>query len=577
MAKAAERQDAKRVVVHAPVIIDYRGIGKLVAAVLASLQSKRPKAKAMGPDLPVLFVDDEPEVLKALVRTVEAFAWPVKSAPGPREALLLLEREEFGVVVSDFRMPGMDGIDLLARVREQWPDTGRLLLTAYADQGTLERGINEAGISRFVRKPWRRDVLMRALTEARHENRIRREHAILTERVRNRNEELSYVNQLLQSRVEEGDRAINSFRRRWDVALNAISDPILILGPDYRLEGANLAAAAIAQQSLEELEGQKCHALLFGFGKPCVGCPLAAGYGRISVTRVGATAYFDARAYRLPGESDSHLCVYRDITREVRFEIEATQMEKMAAMGRLAGNVGHEINNPLHGILSFVQLAQKPGVPEDKLARYHEVIYECAMRCRDIVHALKDFSRQAKPDELRQIDLGEVVNKALVLFGHISKVEIRKREFESAVRCYGNANQLQQVVVNLLQNAIDASPQGAFIEVGVEVQGDDLVVAVDDAGPGVPDEIRARIFEPFFTTKPEGVGTGLGLAISHKIMTDHHGSLRVSAAARGGARFEARLPVSGPEAPQAALATTSADGPNAPPSVDDKTLAEERP
>jgi two-component system, NtrC family, sensor kinase len=495
-------------------------------------------------DLPILFVDDEPEVLKALLRTVQHYGWPAESAPGPLAAFERLEAQEFSVVVSDFRMPKMDGIEFLARVREQWPDPERVLLTAFADEGALERGINEAGISRFLRKPWKREVLTNVLGQSMRESRIRREHAILSERLRNRNEELSYVNCLLQNRVDEGDRVITTFRRRWDVALNAISDSVIILGPDHHIEGANSAAANLAKTSAEEMEGSKCHSLLFGCPKPCNGCPLASGSGRLSVTRDKTERDFDARAYRLPGAGESFICIYRDITREVAFESEAQQMEKMAAIGRLAGGVAHEINNPLHGILSFVQLAQKPGVAEEKLERFHEVIYECAIRCRDIVHGLKDFSRQAKPTEEHvAVDVGEVVKKALVLFGSVSTVKISERNDAPDARCLGNRNQLQQVVVNLVQNAIDASPKGGAIEVSLARLAGELVVSVEDQGRGVPPELRERIFEPFFTTKPEGVGTGLGLAISHEIMREHKGTLRVATATLGGARFEARLPL----------------------------------
>lgn len=492
--------------------------------------------------LPILVVDDEEEVLKALRRTVEHEGWAVTTAGGPEQALELIETQEFAVVVSDYRMPKIDGVELLVRVREKWPETERVLLTAYADEGALERGINDAGISRFMRKPWKRDVLVSVLRQALDQSRIRREHAILLERVRNRNEELVYLNQRLQSQVEASDQAIMSFRRRWDVALNAISDGIIVVGAELRIEGANDAAAALAGQPLEELEGQRCHEALFRNSQPCQGCPLESGAARLTVRRDGRDRFIDARTYKLPGGQVSHLCVYRDITREVAFEAEAAQMEKLAAVGRLAGGIAHEINNPLHGILSFVQLAQKQGVPPDKLARYHEVIYECAIRCRDTVQSLKSFARQPQPAEQRILDPAEIVKKALILF-HGNDVAIRTQFDSPAARCLANANQLQQVVVNLVQNAIDASPKGGSIQVVVGIDGDNVLLSVEDQGKGVTADLRERIFEPFFTTKPEGVGTGLGLAISHGIMRDHRGSIRVANAVLGGARFEARLPL----------------------------------
>jgi two-component system, NtrC family, sensor kinase len=495
-----------------------------------------------GADLPILFVDDEPDVLRALQRTLSQASWSVVTALGPDEGLRQLANRDFAVVVSDFRMPGMDGVMFLSQVRARWPDAERILLTAFADEGALERGINEAGISRFLRKPWKREVLVSIIDQALQHSRLRRENAVLLDRVRNRNEELSYLNRLLQSQVEESDRAIVSFRRRWDVALNAISDPVAIVGNDYRIEASNLAASAQANLALDELEGRKCHTVLFGQPRPCSGCPMPTGAGRVTVG-AGARRVFDARAYPLPGSDGSHLCIYRDITRDVAFASEAAQMEKMAAIGRLAGGVAHEINNPLHGILSFVQLAQKSGVPADKLTRYHEVIYECAIRCRDIVQGLRDFSREAKGGERRLTELAEVCGKALVLFENHREVTVESVDESAGARCIGNVNQLQQVVVNLVQNAVDASPEDGVIKVTLGADDLEVWLSVEDQGTGVPAEIREKIFEPFFTTKPEGVGTGLGLAISHNIVHEHGGVLRVGESTLGGARFELRLPI----------------------------------
>jgi two-component system, NtrC family, sensor kinase len=506
----------------------------------------------MNLDLAILFVDDEADVLRAMERSVTRTDWTVLTAPSPEDALRELSRRDIAVVVSDFRMPRIDGVAFLSRVRERWPETERILLTAYADEGALERGINEAGISRFLRKPWKREALVRLLEEAMQHARLRRENAILVERVRNRNEELSYLNRLLQSQVEESDRVIVNFRRRWDVALNAISDPIVILGPDYRIQGANLAAAAQAGVVAEELEGRKCHSAMFQSPEPCTGCPLATGAGRLTIDATTGPRVIDARAYVIPGAERSHLCVYRDITREAAFADEAAQVEKMAAIGRLAGGVAHEINNPLHGILSFVQLAQKPGVSAEKLSRYHDVIYECAIRCRDIVQSLRDFSREAKGGEKRPTALAEIWRKALVLFEANDELDIRSDDQSSGASCLGNPNQLLQVLVNLLQNAVDASPKEGVIAVSLGRAADEVWLSIDDQGSGVPHEMRAKIFEPFFTTKPEGVGTGLGLAISHNIVREHGGSLRVGDSPLGGARFELRLPLVEREAESAA-------------------------
>jgi two-component system, NtrC family, sensor kinase len=484
-------------------------------------------------DLPILFVDDEADVLRALGRTAERQGWRAVLASGGADALEKLAAQTFAVVISDFRMPGMDGIEFLAQVRQRHPDVERVLLTAYADIDALERGINDAGIGRFLRKPWSREMLVEIIEQCLLVGRMRRERQVLLERIENRNQELVYLNELLRKDADESARAAVGYRRRWDAALHAISDPILIVSNELRVEVANDAAARVAGKPSTELEGHTCHEVLFGSAAVCDGCPIEKSAGRV---RQRGKVY-DAHAYPLPG---AHLCVYRDVTREVAMQEQAVHVEKMAAIGRLAGGVAHELNNPLHGILSFVQLAQKPEVPKEKLSRFHEVIMECALRCRDIVQSLRDFSRSA-PVEKRAVPLSEICAKALVLFAALEeRIDVEHRD---SAHAFGNSNQLQQIVVNLIQNAADATAGNARIRVTSFADGEHAVIAVEDAGPGVPLEQRERIFEPFFTTKPEGVGTGLGLAISHSLTTEHGGTLRVFDSGLGGARFELRLPL----------------------------------
>jgi nitrogen-specific signal transduction histidine kinase/FixJ family two-component response regulator len=494
-------------------------------------------------DLPVLFVDDEQNVLAALRRTVKRCGWESMFVASAQDALEVVATQEFAAVVSDYRMPGMNGVDLLERVRRRWPLTERILLTGNADIEALERGINEARVTRFMRKPWEPDALIDILAAAVQQCRIRRENAVLVEQVRNRNEELRYLNQLLSDRVVESDRTILGFRRRWDVALNAISDAIAIVTPDHRIEGANVAAGHLAGKNPSALEGAICHEALLGRPSACDACPMNGRPGRISTRHDGSALTFDARAYLLPGPTTAHLCVYRDITEALAFERRAAHMERMAAMGRLAAGVAHELNNPLHAVSTFVQLAQQPCATPEKLKRYHEVILESSVRCSEIIQTMRGLARRDDCVDRHPTDLREVCQKALLLFE--AEVDSRiERDWDEgqAYLFAGSANQLHQVIVNLVQNAIDAGPENGRIRLGLSVDDEAIICTVEDDGPGVPEAEREHIFEPFFTTKPEGVGTGLGLAISHRIIDELGGSLGVCDGALGGARFEIRLP-----------------------------------
>jgi two-component system NtrC family sensor kinase len=498
-----------------------------------------------SPVLPILVVDDEEEPRRATTRLLQSGGLRASSVERGEAALAALESAEFGVVISDYRMPGMDGVKLLARVRDGWPDAERILMTGAADADVLERGVNEAGISRFVKKPWVPAALLGVVNEALRAAQLRREHRVLAERLRHRNEELSYVNDLLQQRVAEVGPPTAGLRRRWDVAFGANADPVTIVREGYIQEGVNQAAAALAGRASDDLEGRRCHEALFGRREPCKGCPLPTGTGQVQEGQGVNARSFDARAYSLPGPGAPHLCVYRDISRDVALSREAAQLEKMAAIGRVAGGVAHEINNPLHGILSFVQLAQKPEVPKEKMTRYLEVIRECAVRCRDIVQSMRDFARRSHESSAHPFDLRRAVMRAIVPFEPVLGARLEKdlgEELDGGAACLGTPLQLQQVVANLVQNAVDASPPAGRVRITLAEDDGHWLIAVDDEGPGVPEDRREKIFEPFYTTKPEGVGTGLGLAISHTILREHKGSLRVTRGPLGGARFEARVP-----------------------------------
>ncbi len=494
-------------------------------------------------DPPVLLVDDEQDILRALKRTLTSYGFGVLTADRPSEALKLASLYQPAVTVSDFRMPEMDGVTLLSRLREEHPNMERVLLTAYADLEAVERGVNDAGVHRVLHKPCPIGTLVSVVHESMRRARVRRERDLLLDQLRQRNEELAYLNSRLTEQVTADGAALHTFRRRWDAALDAISDPVAIVNETHRIEGVNAAFENLTGLPLRELEGHFCYTVLCGNAAPCSGCPIATGFGRIDREHAGSPRVYEARAYPLPGESRAHLCIYQDTTERAAIERQANELEKMAAIGRLAGGVAHEVNNPLQAILSFVQLAQRPQVPPDKMERYLEVIREAALRCRDIVQSLRSFSRREPIGERSEVDLTALCAKTIQLFRSVIDRDIAWEPLSAErILCFGNANQLHQVLVNLIQNAVDATAKGGHVRIAAYRDDGDAMIIVEDDGPGVPDHDRVKIFEPFFTTKPEGVGTGLGLSISSRIVQGHGGRLTVGTSPLGGARFEVRVP-----------------------------------
>jgi two-component system NtrC family sensor kinase len=172
------------------------------------------------------------------------------------------------------------------------------------------------------------------------------------------------------------------------------------------------------------------------------------------------------------------------------------------------------------------------------------MIIDAATRAKRIVESLLRFSRRPREDERGEVDLAKVAEDALFLVQSQLKggaVEVVRKL--DAARCNGNANQLGQILVNLLVNALQAMKNEGRIEVASWAGPGTATVRVTDSGPGVPKEIAGRIFEPFFTTKPEGQGTGLGLSICYRIAEEHGGTIRHEPAPGGGATFVLEIPL----------------------------------
>jgi two-component system NtrC family sensor kinase len=207
--------------------------------------------------------------------------------------------------------------------------------------------------------------------------------------------------------------------------------------------------------------------------------------------------------------------------------------------------VAHEINNPMGGILAFAQLLMRDKSLDEGVLTYVREIEESAQRCRKIVQGLLEFSRSAPTDEQTDVDINSVVEKALFLVEHTvgkHKAEIRRGLSVGLPKIRANANQLQQVVVNLITNACGAIEGTGGVNVRTGEGPAEIWIEVEDDGVGISEADSDKVFVPFFTTKPQGEGTGLGLAVSLGIIESHGGTLTFESAPGKGTVFRVSLP-----------------------------------
>ncbi|MFS8085392.1 MAG: two-component system sensor histidine kinase NtrB, partial [Acidobacteriota bacterium] len=247
------------------------------------------------------------------------------------------------------------------------------------------------------------------------------------------------------------------------------------------------------------------------------------------------------------------ITVGENITVRVKAHRAVARAEKLAAVGRLAAGVVHEINNPLATIAACAESLEKriaegafSNSPEEgDLREYLGLIRDEAFRCKNITNGLLDFSR-LRAGQRVPVDVAEIIKAAARLVTHQQRGENIQIDVEAAANLpnvSGDVSQLQQAVVALATNAIDAMPKGGTLTLRASSSGPRVLVQVIDTGIGIPPENMTKIFDPFFTTKDVGRGTGLGLAVCYGILSDHGGRLEVRSSLGTGTTFTITLPV----------------------------------
>ena len=239
----------------------------------------------------------------------------------------------------------------------------------------------------------------------------------------------------------------------------------------------------------------------------------------------------------------------RDKLLQERTRLQLTRSERLAAVGRLAAGVAHEINNPLTGALTFSHMLLSDAPEGSQQRKDIETIIEATTRCRDIVRGLLNFSRQNEPQKTLA-DLNDVLADALSLTrnqARINKVAIVEEMDPNLPGLVIDPHQIQEVAVNLSLNAIDAMADGGTLTVRTRCTEEGgrkwVEFEVSDTGCGIAEKDLEHVFDPFFTTKPPGEGTGLGLAISYGIVAEHGADIHVASQVNCGTTVTVRLPI----------------------------------
>lgn len=237
------------------------------------------------------------------------------------------------------------------------------------------------------------------------------------------------------------------------------------------------------------------------------------------------------------------------ISAQMEAEARLIQAAKLAAVGEMAAGVAHELNNPLTTVVGFTELALDELPVESPIRKDLDLVLQEARRARSVVRRLLDFARQGETSRVKA-DINEIVDDVLMLTKHLmhtSHVQPEIRLGQNLAWVLVDRNQIKQVVINLVNNALYAMPTGGQLVVETTEQlrysRNWVTLTVRDTGEGIPPENLERIFEPFFTTRADHGGTGLGLSVTYGIVTDHAGMIEVESTVNQGSTFTVWLPM----------------------------------
>lgn len=456
--------------------------------------------------------------------------------------------------------------------------TGSIIAVPLLSGGDLI-GVLEA-VRGEARNPFTRAHLRRLQELSPHIS-IALYNAQITARLRETQAQVLKDNAELEQRIGERTQQIARAKREWESTFDAISEPIAVI-ENFLLRRVNTAWAQRAGVDIRSVSGRKCHELLAGRSSPCPGCPIAEGKrGLDAEVRLLDETTHRMTAFALPTEGGAPQALvthYQDVTSQRTLERKLRESERLASVGQLASGAAHEINNPMGFLTSNLrnlkeqfeevsealegarhaakllaagktkeaaQALSPLGLLSDEVleegAEMLDDAISGARRVSDIVRALRELSRQQSVTQISDADVNASVSRA---------VRAELQELASCVTLELCADapaaidplQLDQALGHLLKNARQAVDGAQGIRVRTHVEGDMVLLDVEDEGPGISPENVNRVFEPFFTTRGVGKGIGLGLTAAWGIVQRHGGHIDVHSEVGKGARFTLRLP-----------------------------------
>jgi PAS domain S-box-containing protein len=507
----------------------------------------------------IMVVDDEPVILENIASLLRNRGYTVVACRSGNEALANLEEHDITVLLTDVRMPSPSGLEILERVHGLRPEVPVILMTAYAEFDLAIEAIKKGAFD-FVVKPYRGVHLLHTVEKA-------VKYKTFSELERDYTRTLE---QTVQKRTQELAGALAMVEREKNVTdsiFQSLSSGLMVLDMEGRIITVNQAGTEILRLFSDTIESRRLSDVL----GPEAAAEIIALQDETSdaASEVRVRTREDqeiiigcstVRGETIFGEQGGLVVSFKDITEMKAVEREMERMNRLSTVAEIASAVAHEVRNPLAGIKTMAQSIEENLDTEDENMEYISRILKQVDRLNTILKEFFNYARPSRPRKERT-SLVDIIRAVLPLVKKKleSKGMVLREDYDFALpSLLVDPNQMQQVFLNLLLNAVDAIPGNGDIGISARVVDEAhrnaygnvfpqlkasknyLLVLFRDSGPGMPGHVVEKVFEPFFTTKP--TGTGLGLSIVYRILRENNAAIFVDSTEGAGTVFTMFLP-----------------------------------
>jgi PAS domain S-box-containing protein len=503
-------------------------------------------------DISVLYVEDDLFIRKVMLNILSKNLKEVYTAENGLEGLNLYKRLQPDIVLTDIRMPVMDGLEMASQIRSLNKTAPIIVTTAYGDTENLLRSI-EIGIDSYVLKPIDKNKLLTVLRKY-------AEEIILRKKLREQEEATATTHALLMAAIEQSPSGILVFDAPTGNIRIANAAALAIRGET----NAKLVDISMMQQPqhwgfchpdgrpYEYYELPQSIAIMTGATIKDLEMLIKRDSGEVRWVLASASPVMDSK-----NNIVASILILQDITERRRLSEQLHQAQKMEAVGQLTGGIAHDFNNILTAIIGYGSLIRNNLGHDDTNRLYIDQVLKSAEKAADLTKNLLAFSRKQIISP-KKTNLNETVASVQRLISRLigEDIELNINLHSEDIPVFVDSGLIEQVLLNLAANARDAMPKGGKLEITTTVTtlnenglvGKDdhrkyALIRVRDTGTGIEQKIIDKIFEPFFTTKEKGKGTGLGLAMAYGIIKQHNGYIFVSSEVGKGTEFRIYLPL----------------------------------